>query len=63
MYDKKIKEYHVKIYVETFLNEYHYLRREVFSNIDEAINYGKNQIEKGNRIIIEEISIVTNWEQ
>ena len=61
MYDKEIKKYHVRTYIETFPNEYHFQRITEFNEIEEAINFGKKQIEKGKKVRIEEISIIKNW--
>ena len=61
MYDKEFNRYNVVVFKKTILNEYHKDKTEEFDSIEKAIEFGKNEIEKGNKIRIEEVSNIINW--
>lgn len=61
MYDRKISCYNVIIYKKTILNEYHKERTKKFNEIKKAIEFGKSEISKGNKVRIEEIADIVNW--
>ena len=61
MYDRKVSYYNVIIYKKTILNEYHKERTKKFNEIKKAIEFGKSEISKGNKVRIEEIADIVNW--
>lgn len=61
MFDREISHYNVVIYKKTILNEYHKEKTEKFDSIEKAVEFGKNEIEKGNKVRIEEIANILNW--
>ena len=61
MYDRKVSYYNVIIYKKTILNEYHKERIIKFSEIEKAVEFGKSEIAKGNKVRIEEIADIANW--
>lgn len=62
MYDKKIERYDVIIYEKTICNQWHYLMTKEFLDIESAIDYGRKEKEKGNRVKIKEVLKILNWE-
>lgn len=62
MYDKEISYYNVIIYKKTILNEYYKESSKKFTEIEKAIEFGKNEIAKGNKVRIEEIANIINWD-
>lgn len=61
MYDREINCYNVIVYKKTILNEYHKDKTEKFYDIEKAVEFGKNEIAKGNKVRIEEIANILNW--
>ena len=61
MYDKKIERYDVIIYEKTIFNQWHYLMKKEFLDIESAIDYGRKEREKGNRVEIKEVFKILNW--
>ena len=61
MYDREISYYNVIIYKKTILNEYHKEGSKKFTEIEKAVEFGKNEIAKGNKVRIEEIANIINW--
>ena len=61
MNDRKVSYYNVIIYKKTILNEYHKESSKKFSEIEKAIEFGKSEIAKGNKVRIEEIVEILNW--
>lgn len=61
MYDRKVSYYNVIIYKKTILNEYHKERTKKFAEIEKAVEFGKSEIAKGNKVRIEEIADIVNW--
>lgn len=61
MYDKEFNRYNVVVFKKTVLNEYHKEKTEKFDSIEKAIKFGKSEIEKGNKVRIEEVSNIINW--
>ena len=61
MYDRKVSYYNVIIYKKTILNEYHEEKAKKFNEIEKAIEFGKSEISKGNKVRIEEIADIVNW--
>lgn len=61
MYDRKVSYYNVIIYKKTILNEYHEEKTKKFNEIEKAIEFGKSEISKGNKVRIEEIADIVNW--
>lgn len=61
MYNREISCYNVIIYKKTVLNEYHKEKTEKFDDIEKAVEFGKNEIAKGNKVRIEEIANIINW--
>ena len=61
MYDREISYYNVIIYKKTILNEYHKEGIKKFNEIEKAIEFGKSEISKGNKVRIEEIADIVNW--
>lgn len=62
MYDKKIERYDVIIYEKTIFNQWHYLMAKEFLDIESAIDYGRKEKEKGNRVKIKEVLKILNWD-
>ena len=62
MYDKKIERYDVIIYEKTIFNQWHYLMTKEFLDIVNAIDYGRKERGKGNRVRIKEVFKILNWE-
>lgn len=62
MYDIEISYYNVIIYKKTILNEYHKKCLKKFTDIEKAVKFGKSEIAKGNKVLIEEIANIVNWE-
>lgn len=62
MCDKKFERYDVVIYEKTILNQWHYLMTKEFFDIESAIDYGKKEKTKGNRVKIKEVSKILNWD-
>lgn len=61
MYDREISYYNAIVYKKTILNEYHKEREKKFTDIEKAVEFGKNEIKKGNKVRIEEIANIVNW--
>ena len=61
MYDRKVSYYNVIIYKKTILNEYHKEKTKKFNEIEKSIEFGKSEISKGNKVRIEEIADIVNW--
>ena len=61
MYDRKVSYYNVITYKKTILNEYHKERTKKFTEIEKAVEFGKSEIAKGNKVRIEEIVDIVNW--
>lgn len=61
MYDREISYYNVIIYKKTILNEYHKEDSKKFTEIEKAVEFGKSEIAKGNKVRIEEIANIVNW--
>ena len=61
MYDRKVSYYNVIVYKKTILNEYHKEKTKKFNEIEKAIEFGKSEISKGNKVRIEEIADIVNW--
>ena len=61
MYDREISYYNVIVFKKTILNEYHKDKTEKFDDIEKAVKYGKSEIAKGNKVRIEEIANIVNW--
>lgn len=61
MYDREISCYNVIVYKKTVFNEYHKEKTEKFHDIEKAVEFGKNEIAKGNKVRIEEIANIINW--
>ena len=61
MCDREISYYNVIIYKKTILNEYHKEGSKKFTEIEKAVEFGKSEISKGNRVRIEEIVEILNW--
>ena len=62
MFDREISYYNVDIYKKTILNEYHKESSKKFTKINKAVEFGKSEIAKGNKVRIEEIANIINWE-
>lgn len=63
MYDKVLEHYDVNIYEKTIFNEYHYIMTKNFPDIESAIDFAKKETTKGNRVKIEEIYRILNWDK
>ena len=61
MYDRKVSYYNVIIYKKTILNEYLKERTKKFTEIEKAVEFGESEIAKGNKVRIEEIAEIINW--
>lgn len=61
MYDRKVSYYNVIVYKKTILNEYRKEGSKKFTEIEKAVAFGKNEIAKGNKVRIEEIADIVNW--
>ena len=61
MYDRKVSYYNVIVYKKTILNEYHKERTKKITEIEKAVEFGKSEIAKGNKVRIEEIADIVNW--
>lgn len=61
MFDREISYYNVIIYKKTILNEYHKEGEKKFTEIEKAVEFGKSEIAKGNKVRIEEIANIVNW--
>lgn len=61
MYNREINYYNVIIYKKTILNEYHKEKTKKFTDIEKAVEFGKSEIAKGNKVRIEEIANIVNW--
>lgn len=62
MYDELFERYDVVIYEKTIFNQWHYLMTKEFFDIESAIDYGKKEKEKGNRVKIKKVSKILNWD-
>lgn len=60
MYDREISYYNVIIYKKTILNEYHKEETKKFTEIEKRLSL-ENEIAKGNKVRIEEIANIINW--
>lgn len=61
MFDREVSYYNVIIYKKTVLNEYYKEGLKKFTEIDKAVEFGKSEIAKGNKVRIEEITNIVNW--
>ena len=61
MNDRKVSYYNVIIYKKTILNEYYKEGSKKFTEIEKAVEFGKSEITKGNKVRIEEIADIVNW--
>lgn len=58
MESRKAKYYKVSIYEKTIMGEYHLEEARIIYDEYEAIGYGISEEEKGNKVIIEEVTRV-----
>lgn len=56
MKSRKAKYYRINIYKKTIMGEWHLEETKVIYNKFEAIGYGITEEEKGNRVLIEEVT-------
>ena len=60
-FDLKVDHYGVEVFTETILHEWWKFKTEKFNNPEDAFAYAKQQIEKGNRVRIYQVSEVKGW--
>lgn len=61
MFAREIECYIVEVYARTPLNEYHFAKEERFDQIENAIHYGRNELQNNNRVIIKEVAKIIDW--
>lgn len=61
MFGREIECYIVEIYEKTVLNEYCFAKEEKFDQIEDAISYGRSELQKNHRVIIKEVAKLVGW--